>query len=1571
VAAAASLAVRVALEGVARARRDVSSFEQDLRRAERAARNADNGLGRTSSSVDQMGGSFRRVNVVVSEHSRTVRKADRDNRGLAASFKDLDKGIAGSNQSFTALRNAAGLVRFPAMVTGAGLAAQALSAAGAAAVALGSALAPLAGLAAAGGAALTAAAQGAGVFALAVLGVKDALKEQLDLSTKTAGSAVSNAQRQRSAAQAIAGAQEGVRDATRSLAKAQEDARAAQGDLSAARSEARRRLTDLRAAVETAANSEARAALRVRDAREALKRAYAGADPQLVARAHDEVAAAGRREQSATARLNEARQRYNELLRGPDPLDLADAQDRAADAARSEQRAVSDAARARERYNQVLTDPSASAQDRQDATLDLADAENAVGDAQRERTRSERDLVKLQSGATDQEKAAAALAVRDAEADVAEAQRDRVQAEKDLRAAQAGPTEREKREAVLDLREAETDLAEAMRTRARLSRELTEAERAGIAGSTEVVAARERIAEANERVADAERSVARAGTALRDAQLDAAAGSDQAAVAAGKLTQKFDELPPAAQAFVRELVALKPRFDELRATAAAGVFPGLTDGLRAAMQNFGPFRTVVAQTAQVLGGLARQAGELVGSRAFGQDIAEVGARNARIIDILGGATIRLFNAFRHITVAAGPLTTWLAKLAAGWAQQIEGAAAAGRESARLAGFFRETRAVVERLVSIAGSLGVAFWEIGKAAAPLGNEILAAIDKAAAGFARWTKSAEGQNALKQYFADVKPAIFEFGRLIRDATKAFFRLTADPNLQPLIEQLRTGLLPALTETISKTTAAFGPAFVGALTQITRLFGELAGGGPLVAYVTVIGALAGAMATLLETVPGLSTLVVTIIGLNSVLKALALTNAIVGFSSLAGVIGTVRTAMLAMNAAFLLNPFVLTIAGLVALGAALVVAYQKSETFRDIVTGAFKVVSDITTAMAATIARDFANIVKWITAAWQTIRDSTTSIWNTIRSFLASTWSWLRGAASDTWNAIRSVITGAMTSARDTLTGIWGAIRAIAAGAWQGVRDSAVMWWGLVQGAIVNPIRAARDTVSEVWTQIRSRASEAWEGLKNAAGDFATGMKDRITGAFKDAANLVIGFINKIIDAINILPGVPNIKKLAELAEGGVHGGRATQAFARGGAFARTGGLVSSPMTLMGEEAPRHPEYVIPTNPAYRRRAQGLIGQAAQAVGFAEGGVYSKDELAALWRRANGNLGNANLMAAIALAESNGNPNAYNPSGATGLWQILGNPFPGNARDPLTNARMAGAKLRTQGLGAWEAYTNGAYRKYLSGSGGMLGKIGDVIGAVGGVLGDLLSSGADFILDKLPGVGSLPDWIQGLGKHLLGGVTGWVKDKVAGLIGLGGGQDGGMSATGGRLQLPATFASTHQTAGLPGYPAIDVFAKPGTTVLSPIDGIVSRLAGQSPARGAYMGPGGPFGWSMYLQGGGRSYFLTHFGARSVREGQQVQRGQAIGLVGDYPGSVPDHIHEGVSGMAKGGIFSAPYVGSYATGGVVPQDGFAYVHQGETINARGNGALVHIDQMVVNDSFDEEVWARKLALRLDQSAY
>lgn len=76
------------------------------------------------------------------------------------------------------------------------------------------------------------------------------------------------------------------------------------------------------------------------------------------------------------------------------------------------------------------------------------------------------------------------------------------------------------------------------------------------------------------------------------------------------------------------------------------------------------------------------------------------------------------------------------------------------------------------------------------------------------------------------------------------------------------------------------------------------------------------------------------------------------------------------------------------------------------------------------------------------------------------------------------------------------------------------------------------------------------------------------------------------------------------------------------------------------------------------------------------------------------------------AIALAESGGNTDAFNPahkSGTYGLWQISKSDHPDlwndSWRDPNVNATMAFGVLRKQGWSAWSVYTSQRYRVFLN--------------------------------------------------------------------------------------------------------------------------------------------------------------------------------------------------------------------------------------------------------------------------------
>jgi hypothetical protein len=89
-------------------------------------------------------------------------------------------------------------------------------------------------------------------------------------------------------------------------------------------------------------------------------------------------------------------------------------------------------------------------------------------------------------------------------------------------------------------------------------------------------------------------------------------------------------------------------------------------------------------------------------------------------------------------------------------------------------------------------------------------------------------------------------------------------------------------------------------------------------------------------------------------------------------------------------------------------------------------------------------------------------------------------------------------------------------------------------------------------------------------------------------------------------------------------------------------------------------------------------------AQPAAPAASGIFSFSGLEALWEKAGGPSWAAAEMATIAeRCESGGNPRAYNSSStASGLWQILGLPFPGDPFDPETNAAMAVAKFKDAG-------------------------------------------------------------------------------------------------------------------------------------------------------------------------------------------------------------------------------------------------------------------------------------------------
>lgn len=116
--------------------------------------------------------------------------------------------------------------------------------------------------------------------------------------------------------------------------------------------------------------------------------------------------------------------------------------------------------------------------------------------------------------------------------------------------------------------------------------------------------------------------------------------------------------------------------------------------------------------------------------------------------------------------------------------------------------------------------------------------------------------------------------------------------------------------------------------------------------------------------------------------------------------------------------------------------------------------------------------------------------------------------------------------------------------------------------------------------------------------------------------------------------------------------------------------------------------------------------------------------------------------------------------------------------------------------------------------------------------------------------------------------------------------------------RVKIPAHIEATHPTAGLPGYPARDLFGPAGADVVIEFDAAVVRFSGKEPT--PKVAPGGAYGWSMYLDGGKGRYYITHLGTRAVKVGDVLKAGTVLGTLADFKkatGGVTDcHAHVGL---------------------------------------------------------------------------
>jgi TP901 family phage tail tape measure protein len=250
-------------------------------------------------------------------------------------------------------------------------------------------------------------------------------------------------------------------------------------------------------------------------------------------------------------------------------------------------------------------------------------------------------------------------------------------------------------------------------------------------------------------------------------------------------------------------------------------------------------------------------------------------------------------------------------------------------------------------------------------------------------------------------------------------------------------------------------------------------------------------------------------------------------------------------------LFGPVTLIVAGIVALGSALIIAWQKSETFRNIVTSAFQTVKEVATEVFEKVASFVKEKISEIKNFWDThgeqIKQAFTNVLNAIGSAFKVVFPIIKEIVFSTIENIKGIINGVITFFEGVIeffTGIftgdwklaWEGIKKIFSGALQAI-------WNFIQITLIGKVlKFFKGFGGKIWDAIKGIGKkllkpfkDGWNSIKTTINNMKSGVtskvksisdsvkskiskvKEYLVKPFKDGYNKVKEWVNKIKDKV----------------------------------------------------------------------------------------------------------------------------------------------------------------------------------------------------------------------------------------------------------------------------------------------------------------------------------------------------------------------------------------------------------------------------------------------------------------------
>ena len=248
---------------------------------------------------------------------------------------------------------------------------------------------------------------------------------------------------------------------------------------------------------------------------------------------------------------------------------------------------------------------------------------------------------------------------------------------------------------------------------------------------------------------------------------------------------------------------------------------------------------------------------------------------------------------------------------------------------------------------------------------------------------------------------------------------------------------------------------------------------------------------------------------------------------FSKIGGWIGPAVTAIISF-----LGPVGLVIAAIVAIGAAFVVLWNKSEGFRNFFIGLWDGIVNVASNAWQGIQNAWNGFVEWFSNLWNSVKETASNAWNSfmekaqpvidaiknawdaLTEFFSGLWEGIKSFASDVWN---SFLEGAQPIV-EGLMNVWNALTEFFSALWNGIVSVATtVWNGIVEVVtpIIEAIKTAWNSLLEffanLWNSITEGSMTAWNGFV----EFLTPVIEGVKGLWSSFSEFMSTIWNGIVE------------------------------------------------------------------------------------------------------------------------------------------------------------------------------------------------------------------------------------------------------------------------------------------------------------------------------------------------------------------------------------------------------------------------------------------------------------------------